>query len=100
MKRRRWVISRLMRVHKPSELDSDPYSEVSQMIFLKDDTQQECRTQILDSCRFSESKAAVPLRLDAALQAFARKQSKVLGVGMMLGNCSCFVISNLFSCPI
>ena len=35
---------------------------------------------------FCPFEAAVPLRLDAALQAFARKQSKVLGVGMTLGN--------------
>jgi len=41
-----------------------------------------------DGSRFAPFKAAVPLRLDAALQAFARKQSKVLGVGMTLGNSS------------
>lgn len=33
--------------------------------------------------KLEDEKAAVPLRLDAALQAFARKQSKVLGVGMI-----------------
>lgn len=37
----------------------------------------------LAAVKLEEEKAAVPLRLDAALQAFARKQSKVLGVGMI-----------------